>query len=62
MSETKIIRGGTVVTVEGELKADMHVVGEKIAAVGADLDLAPLAPTSGRHRPRSDLAPTSTSR
>jgi len=31
------IRGGTVVTAEGESRADVLVVGEKVAAVGADL-------------------------
>jgi len=39
MSDTKIIKGGTVVTVEGERRADVLVVGEHIAAVGADLDV-----------------------
>ncbi len=33
-----LIRGGTVVTAEGERRADVLIVGEKIAAVGADLD------------------------
>jgi len=39
MSETRIIKGGTVVTVEGERRADVLIVGETIAAVGADLDV-----------------------
>lgn len=39
MSDTKIIRGGTVVTVEGERDADVLIVGETIAAVGQDLDV-----------------------
>ncbi len=38
MSNSKIIRGGTVVTVEGERRADVLVVGETIAAVGPDLE------------------------
>ena len=33
-----LIRGGTVVTAEGELRADVLVQGELIAAVGPDLD------------------------
>ena len=33
----KLIRGGTVVTAEGEQRADVLVVGEKVAAVAADL-------------------------
>ena len=36
---TKLIRGGTVVTAEGEQKADVLIVGEKIAAVGENLDV-----------------------
>ena len=36
---TKLIRGGTVVTAEGEKRADVLIVGEKIAAVGEDLDV-----------------------
>jgi dihydropyrimidinase len=32
-----VIRGGTVVTADGERKADVLVVGEQIAAVGPDL-------------------------
>ena len=35
---TKLIRGGTVVTAEGEQRADVLIVGEKIAAVGENLD------------------------
>ncbi len=31
------IRGGTVVTAEGEARADVLVVGEQVAAVGADI-------------------------
>jgi dihydropyrimidinase len=34
-----MIRGGTVVTADGELRADVLVVGESIAAVGLGLDL-----------------------
>ena len=30
----KLIKGGTVVTAEGEKRADVLIVGEKIAAVG----------------------------
>lgn len=33
-----VIRGGTVVTAEDETRADVLVVGERIAAVGVDLD------------------------
>jgi dihydropyrimidinase len=33
-----VIRGGTVVTADGERKADVLVVGEQIAAVGPDLE------------------------
>jgi dihydropyrimidinase len=33
-----LIRGGTVVTAEGEFRSDVLVVGETIAAVGPDLD------------------------
>jgi dihydropyrimidinase len=33
-----LIRGGTVVTAEGERRADVLVVGETVHAVGADLD------------------------
>jgi len=35
---TKIIKGGTVVTAEGEARADVLIDGETIAAVGPDLD------------------------
>jgi len=35
---TKLIRGGTVVTAEGEQNADILIIGEKIAAVGENLD------------------------
>jgi len=34
----KIIKGGTVVTAEGEARADVLIDGETIAAVGLDLD------------------------
>ena len=34
----KIIKGGTVVTAEGESRADVLIDGERIAAVGLDLD------------------------
>ena len=34
----KLIKGGTVVTAEGETRADVLIVGEKIAAVGENLD------------------------
>ena len=34
-----LIRGGTVVTAEGEFRADVHVVGETVAQVGPDLDV-----------------------
>ncbi|MBX3728055.1 MAG: dihydropyrimidinase [Candidatus Sumerlaeia bacterium] len=33
----KIIKGGTVVTAEGQVKADVGISGEKIAAIGASL-------------------------
>lgn len=35
-----LIRGGTVVTAEGEARADVLIDGESIAAVGLDLDAA----------------------
>ncbi|EDM80711.1 Putative dihydropyrimidinase [Plesiocystis pacifica SIR-1] len=38
MSEHVLIRGGTVVTAEHEVRADVLVSGETIAAVGPDLD------------------------
>ncbi len=38
MSSSTLIRGGTVVTADGESRADVLVVGEQIAAVGPDLD------------------------
>lgn len=34
----RIIKGGTVVTAEGEMRADVLIDGEQIAAVGPDLD------------------------
>jgi len=37
MGYDKIIKGGTVVTTEGQSLADVAIVGEKIAAVGKDL-------------------------
>ena len=37
MSDFKIIRGGTVVTTEGERRADVLIQGETIAAVGLSL-------------------------
>ncbi len=40
MSQTKIIKGGTVVTAESETKADVLIEGETIAAVGPDLKAA----------------------
>jgi dihydropyrimidinase len=40
MKFDKIIKGGTVVTGTGSLKADVGIVGEKIAAVGANLESA----------------------
>ena len=39
MSDFTIIRGGTVVTTEGEQRADVLIAGETIAAVGLDLDV-----------------------
>jgi dihydropyrimidinase len=33
-----VIRGGTVVTAEGEQRADVLIVGETVSAVGVDLD------------------------
>ncbi|MCA9490802.1 MAG: dihydropyrimidinase, partial [Myxococcales bacterium] len=33
-----VVRGGTVVTAEGEQRADVLVVDEKVAAVGPDVD------------------------
>ena len=35
---SKVIRGGTVVTAEGERRADLLIVGETIAAVGLDIE------------------------
>ena len=35
----KVIRGGTVVTAESERRADILIEGEKIAAVGLDLEI-----------------------
>jgi dihydropyrimidinase len=35
----KVIRGGTVVTADSERRADVLIQGEKIAAVGLDLDV-----------------------
>ncbi|MFK8003362.1 MAG: dihydropyrimidinase [Polyangiales bacterium] len=35
---TKIIKGGTVVTADGESRADVLIDGEKVVAVGPDLD------------------------
>ena len=40
MSDSKLIKGGTVVTTEGEARADVLISGESIAAVGLDLDAA----------------------
>jgi dihydropyrimidinase len=40
MSNKKLIKGGIVVTADGEQRADVLVVGEKIAAVALDLDEA----------------------
>ncbi|MEZ4238496.1 MAG: dihydropyrimidinase [Myxococcota bacterium] len=40
MADSTVIRGGTVVTAEGESRADVRVVGETIAEVGPDLDTA----------------------
>jgi len=37
MAKLKIIRGGTVVTAEGEMRADVLIEGESIVAVGTDL-------------------------
>jgi dihydropyrimidinase len=39
MTQHIVIRGGTIVTAEGEQKGDVHIVGEAIAAVGANLDV-----------------------
>ena len=44
MSNKKLIKGGIVVTADGEQRADVLVVGEKIAAVALDLDEAGLHP------------------
>jgi dihydropyrimidinase len=38
VSNNKLIKGGTVVTAEGEARADILIDGETIAAVGADLE------------------------
>lgn len=35
-----IIKGGTVVTAERETRADVHIEGEKVVAVGENLDVA----------------------
>ena len=40
MANTKIIRGGTVVTAEGERRADVLIEGEHIVAVGTNLAAA----------------------
>jgi dihydropyrimidinase len=37
-SNTKLIRGGTLVTADGEQRGDLLIVGETIAAVGPDLE------------------------
>ncbi len=37
MTSTKIIAGGTVVTAEGESRADVLIEGEQIVAIGVDL-------------------------
>jgi len=34
-----VIKGGTVVTADGESRADVRVVGEQIEAVGLDLEV-----------------------
>lgn len=34
-----VIRGGTVVTAEGQTKADVLIVGEKVVAVGPDIEI-----------------------
>ncbi len=38
MSHHKLIRGGTIVTADGEYRGDVLVAGDKIAAVGPGLD------------------------
>ena len=35
----KLIRGGTLVTADGERKADLLIEGEQIAAIGTDMDV-----------------------
>jgi dihydropyrimidinase len=40
MADSIVVRGGTVVTAEGESRADVRVVGETIAEVGPDLSTA----------------------
>jgi dihydropyrimidinase len=40
MSQSILIRGGTVVTAEGESRADVLIQGETIAAVGTNLEAA----------------------
>jgi dihydropyrimidinase len=37
MSETVLVRGGTVITPDGEIRGDVLIEGERIAAVGPDL-------------------------
>ena len=34
-----VIKGGTVVTAEGEFRADVYAEGETITAIGPDLDV-----------------------
>jgi dihydropyrimidinase len=38
MTQSKIIRGGTVVTADREARADVLIIGEQISAVGLDLE------------------------
>ncbi|NBO05220.1 MAG: dihydropyrimidinase, partial [Betaproteobacteria bacterium] len=47
MSDTTLIRGGTIVTAEREWRGDVLIAGEKVAAIGENLQ----APAGARHRP-----------
>ncbi|HTF88026.1 MAG TPA: dihydropyrimidinase [Planctomycetota bacterium] len=40
MSNSLLVKGGTVVTAEGEARADVHVEGERVKAVGPELKVS----------------------
>ena len=46
---TKVIKGGTLVTAEGESRADVVVDGEVVVAIGADLDGDEVIDASGAY-------------